>query len=54
MRGDCDAQRLTVELGTARKLTIKTGGEGKSAKIHAVWADPVLTFARAAGKKPWD
>ena len=54
MRGDCNAQRLTVELGTARKLTIKTGGEGKSAKIHAVWANPVLTFARAPAKEPQD
>ncbi|MBT4821759.1 MAG: hypothetical protein HON70_38995 [Lentisphaerae bacterium] len=42
MAGGEPAKHLEIVLGQARKLTLKTTGQGKSAKIHAVWANPLL------------
>lgn len=42
LKGDAPAKLLKVELGKARKLTLRTRHEGKGALVHAVWAQPVL------------
>lgn len=43
MRGlEPGCRRLEVELGQARRLTLKTSGQPPTPTIHAVWADPVL------------